>query len=70
MSQEDVYRILKELGGMATSAEIKARAKEKFPDRTLFLYVGNRLRKLETKKVVKAVRREGRSYLWKIVGNL
>lgn len=47
MSQEEVYKILKELGGIATQKQIKQRAKEKFPSFSLFQYVGNRLRKLE-----------------------
>jgi hypothetical protein len=36
MSQKEVYDIIKELGGEATYREIKRRAKEKFPNLTLF----------------------------------
>jgi len=46
MSQQDVYEILCELGGEATTEEIRQRAAEKFPERSLHLYVTNRLNKL------------------------
>ncbi len=62
MSQEDVYKILKELGGKATSKQISELARKKFPDRTLYQYVGNRLQKLRTKKVIRY--HEG---LWEII---
>ena len=47
MSQEDVIGIIKELGGEATTKEIKDKAKKKYPERTLHTYVLDRLRKLE-----------------------
>ncbi len=47
MSQQDVKRILDELGGEATYREIREFARKKYPTRTLYLYVLNRLRKLE-----------------------
>lgn len=47
MSQKDVYLIIKELGGTATFEQIKQRAKEKFPNYTLYTYVGQRLRALK-----------------------
>jgi len=53
MSQEDVKNILKELKGEATTKEISDYARKKYPDRTLYLYVLNRLRKLERNKEVK-----------------
>lgn len=62
MSQEDVYKILKELGGKATSKQISELARKKFPDQTLYQYVGNRLQKLRTKKVIRY--HEG---LWEII---
>lgn len=49
MTQEDVRRILDELGGRATLEDISATAKEKFPDRTLHTYVGQLLRRLVKK---------------------
>lgn len=55
MSQEDVYAILKELGGEATSKEIRERAKKKYPQRTLYMYVPNRLRKLQINKKVEQI---------------
>lgn len=47
MSQTEVYTILVEFGGSATSSEIRDAAKNKFPNLTLHTYVTNRLRKLE-----------------------
>ena len=47
MSQEDVLSILKELKGEATTKEIRELAKKKYRERTLYLYVGDRLKKLE-----------------------
>ena len=61
MSQEDVLEIIRELGGEATTKEIKERAKRKYPERTLFMYVLNRLKKLEMSNKV-----EKRGEKWKI----
>lgn len=47
MSQKLVYELLKELGGTAHFKEIKALAKKKYPESSLYTYVANRLRKLE-----------------------
>lgn len=52
MSQEDVLNILKELKGEATTKEIRKLAKKKYRERTLYLYVGDRLKKLERNKQV------------------
>jgi len=52
MSQEDVLSILKELKGEATTKEIRELAKKKYRERTLYLYVGDRLKKLERNKQV------------------
>lgn len=46
MSQEDILEILKELGGVATLKDIIKRAKEKYPNRSLDLVAGRRLRAL------------------------
>ena len=62
MSQEDVMHILKELKGKATTKEIRDKARRKWPERTLYLYVLNRLKKLETNKLV-----EKNGETWKIV---
>jgi uncharacterized membrane protein len=66
MSQEEVYKIIKELGGEATYRQIKQRAKEKFPNSTLWQYVGDRLKKLEKKGYVKKVEIND-EIIWKIV---
>lgn len=62
MSQEDVLEILKELGGSATQKEIKDRAKSKYPDRTLYQYISNRLQKLKKWKII--TYNQG---IWKVV---
>ncbi|MBC7091341.1 MAG: hypothetical protein H5T50_05465 [Nitrososphaeria archaeon] len=65
MSQEEVYKIIKELGGEATTQEIKERAKEKFPNYSLYLYVSNRLKKLEKWGIIKKTEKG----TWKIIKN-
>lgn len=55
MTQEDVRRILDELGGRATLEDISAQAKEEFPDRTLHTYVGQLLRRLVKKDLATKV---------------
>jgi len=65
LSQRDVYEILKELGGKASTGEISKRAKEKYPTRSLHQYVSDRLNKLAKKDVVK--RMEGEGAYWKII---
>ncbi|MFL6420097.1 MAG: hypothetical protein ACJ71P_11860 [Nitrososphaeraceae archaeon] len=47
MSQQAVLQILYELGGSATSSEIIKFAREKYPDLSLWQYIGDRLRKLK-----------------------
>lgn len=47
MSQDDVFNLLKDLKGEATTREIRELAKKRYPARTLYLYIGNRLQKLE-----------------------
>ncbi|WP_394743085.1 hypothetical protein [Natronococcus roseus] len=55
MTQEDVRRLLDELGGKATVEEISTQAKEKYPNRSLHTYVGQLLRRLEKKGFVSEV---------------
>lgn len=62
MSQDDVIDILKEFGGEATTKQIRERAKEKFPTRSLYTYVLNRLKKLV---INRRVERFGDN--WKII---
>lgn len=53
MSQEDIFTIIKKLGGEATLKQIRDYA-EKHYSGTLHLYVLNRLRKLEiNNKIIK-----------------
>jgi Fe2+ or Zn2+ uptake regulation protein len=47
MSQEAVYKLLKELGGRATTKQIRELALKKYPTATLYTYVIDRLRRLE-----------------------
>jgi predicted transcriptional regulator len=66
LSQEAVYLILKELGGKATTKQIREKAKEKYPNLSLWMYVNNRLRKLENSGYVKGDR-TGKEIIWKII---
>ena len=52
MTQENVRRILQEMGGRGTTSEIAAQAKSKYPEKTLHTYVGQILRRLSTKGFV------------------
>jgi transcription initiation factor TFIID TATA-box-binding protein len=52
MTQEDVRRLLDELGGRATVEEVSNRAKKNFPKRSLHTYVGQLLQQLEKKGFV------------------
>jgi len=61
MSQEDTFKILKELKGEATTKEVKELAKKKYRERTLYLYIGDRLKKLERNN---KITKEGEK--WKI----
>jgi Fe2+ or Zn2+ uptake regulation protein len=47
VSQELVYKLLKELGGVATTKQVREKAQQEYPDLTLYKYVFNRLKKLE-----------------------
>jgi hypothetical protein len=54
MSQEDVLFLLKKLGGKGTTEDVRNLAKKLFSGSTLFLYVLNRLRKLERNGYIKS----------------
>ncbi|MCP8306681.1 MAG: hypothetical protein H3Z49_06240 [archaeon] len=47
MSQKLVYELLKELGGKAFPKQIKELAKKKYPKHSLYLYIYDRLHRLE-----------------------
>ena len=64
MSQSDVLELLYELGGSATTKEIRDLAKRKYPERTLYIYVGNRLKKLEKWETIKREIKDGKLF-WK-----
>jgi Fe2+ or Zn2+ uptake regulation protein len=66
LSQKEVYEILKELGGRATTREIKLRAQTKFPGLTLHAYVTNRLNKLKKNGYVKSIYENGKT-VWTII---
>jgi uncharacterized membrane protein len=66
MSQNKVYGILKEIGGEASTSEVRRRLEEKYPDSTLHEYVTNRLRSLEEKDVIE-IDKSSRPYYVRIV---
>lgn len=47
MSQEEVFKILKILGGRATTKEITDYARENYPSLTLYMYTTKRLKQLQ-----------------------
>lgn len=52
MSQNKVYKALKEIGGEGTTAKLREHISEKHPNSTLSDYAINRLRRLEEKNIV------------------
>lgn len=66
MSQHEVYKILEELGGIATTNQIKKKAREKYPQYTLYQYVTNRLNKLEGKGIIRKYIIDN-EYTWEII---
>lgn len=67
MSQSEVYKILKDCGGFASQTQIKTIAKEKFPTATLHSYVGDRLKKLRKKQIVKKIIDDKGVISWEII---
>lgn len=61
MSQENVRKILKSLGGEASTSEIAEDARRAYPDRTLHTYVGDLLKRLQEKGFV-----ERTDKMWKL----
>lgn len=66
MSQKEIFIILKELGGRATTEEIKDCAKEKFPKFILYTYVTDRLKKLKKSGYVEKTTRKN-DVIWKLI---
>jgi len=64
MSQSDVLELIYELGGSATTTEIRELAKRKYPGRTLHLYISDRLQKLEKWETIKREIKDGKLF-WK-----
>jgi cytochrome b involved in lipid metabolism len=64
MSQLVVYQFLIDLGGKATLKQIREMALRKFPESTLYSYVGQRLHKLEEEGVVKHNKKDD---TWEII---
>lgn len=67
MSQGEIYKILEELGGEATTIQIRNRAKEKFPHLSLHAYAADRLRKLRQKGYIARTLDRNGKILWKII---
>jgi TATA-box binding protein (TBP) (component of TFIID and TFIIIB) len=68
MSQREIFRILKNLQGKASSSEIRQQAKQNFPDRELFAYTSVRLHSLQKRGLVSKTRSNGES-CWSITEN-
>ena len=67
MSQLEVFKILKELGGEASTGQIKDRVKEKCPNLSLHFYVYNRLNRLYHKQYVTRYLDKKGIIVWKII---
>ena len=65
MSQKIIYGMLKELGGEATTKQIKELALKRYPNLTLYTYVKNRLKKLQNFGYVEKTV-SGKTEIWKI----
>ena len=46
MSQKLVFELLRDLGGRATTSEVSKLARQRYPEATLYQYVGQQLHKL------------------------
>ena len=55
MSQMKIYNIIKELGGKASSIEIREVALKKYPKKTLHKYILNRLYLLRRNGIIKQI---------------
>jgi 5-deoxy-D-glucuronate isomerase len=67
LGQKEVYDILKEMGGTATTKQISQKAKDLFPQYALWSYVGFTLRKLGKNGYVSRVKKEDQQITWKII---
>lgn len=63
MSQDDVLDVLRALGGRATTSEVRAECRRRWPDRTLDQYAHHRLRRLLSWGLVRREAR-GRLVVW------
>lgn len=66
MSQEEVFKILKILGGKATTKEITKYARENYPSLTLYMYTTKRLKQLQRYGFIRRVTNEN-VVSWEIV---
>ena len=53
LSQKKIYDILKSLGGQASLQDISAKARQLYPDATLWQYAGHTLRKMRKWGIVR-----------------
>jgi len=63
VSQMKIYNILKELGGKASTAEVRILAKKKYPNKALHKYVSSRLATLRRNRIIK----RSEDGLWAII---
>jgi transcription initiation factor TFIID TATA-box-binding protein len=64
MSQEDVRRLLLSLDGEATFEELSQSARERYPNRTLHTYLGERLKAMQNKGIVENTDRTAQ--IWRL----
>jgi len=64
MSQIEILIIMKELGGICSSKQIKEIAKKKFPELSLWQYIGTRLARMRKQGIVT---RDNKTGLWQVI---
>ncbi len=66
MSQEEVFKILKKLGGKATIKDITTYARDNYPNLSLYMYTTKRLKQMEKYGFVKKTV-IGKDTVWEIL---
>ena len=66
MSQEEVFKILKILGGKASIKDITAYARDHYPNLSLYMYTTKRLKQMERYGFVKKTI-IGKNTVWEIL---
>lgn len=66
MSRLLIFRMLRQLGGTATTKQIRDAARKMYPHKTLWRYVSNRLKVLEEQGFISSEKKPKRRRIWTI----